>query len=270
MIPFARVREWLEPVAARLPQPPLAVNRHTLRVPELREELDGFCIAQVSDLHVGDDHWGPQQAEEASQVIREARPDVIVNTGDYLEGIPPWDRVERVLSLFTVKQPYPHRNLAILGNHDYVAGEEAVAELRRHLERVGIELLENQAVCVQRGGAGVSFVGMTDEAPGFEDATRDLLSADGPRVVLIHEPDLAERLPYGSANLALSGHTHGGQIAIPPFEGFIVRYCCGSRYVKGIYQVNGTPLYVNQGLGCVGLPLRFRAAPEVTLITLAR
>jgi predicted MPP superfamily phosphohydrolase len=77
-------------------------------------------------------------------------------------------------------------------------------------------------------------------------------------------------LPAEVADLILSGHTHGGQVALPGLAGPTVRLLTGSRYVDGMYDVNGSPVYINRGLGCVGLPVRFRANPEVTLITLSR
>jgi predicted MPP superfamily phosphohydrolase len=256
----------LAAIAASHILPPLSVSSFEVRVRDLPTSLNGFCIAQISDLHIGEGVWGPEHAEEASRTIQDAAPDVVVNTGDFLEGTPPWTRVEEELHLFSAPVTEAHRNLAILGNHDYVAGPEAVATLEGHLAEYGIDLLENRAICVN----GVSFIGLTDEVDGFERAIEELLDSDHPRIGLIHTPDLAERLPNGSADLLLAGHTHGGQVALPFLEGYIVRAFCGSRYVQGMYRVNGNAVYVNRGLGCVGLPLRFRAAPEVTLIRLVR
>lgn len=253
-----------------IPPPALEVSRFDLRLPDLPSQLDGFCIAQVSDLHIGEGVWGPERADEASQVLREAGPDVIVNTGDFLEETPPWERVAEVAYLFGAPAQDAHRNLAILGNHDYYAGPDAVEVLKSHLDDLGIEVLENRSVCVEHHGAGITFVGITDEVPGYEDAVNQLLRADRPRIALVHVPDLAERLPSGAADLILAGHTHGGQITVPLLEGFIVRAFCGSRYVEGMYVVNANRLYVNRGLGCVGLPLRVRAAPEITILRLLR
>lgn len=264
---YPRVLTTLAQRAAQHLIPPLSITHLEVRVRDLRADLDGFTIAHISDLHVGEGVWGPEHAEEASEAIQFEAPDVVVNTGDFLEGTPPWYRVEEELHLFSAPVTEAHRNLAILGNHDYITGPESVETLKSHLDGYGIEVLENQAVRVKDG---VSFVGITDEVDGFERGVEELLSAPHPRIGLVHEPDLAERLPVDSADLLMSGHTHGGQITTPWLEGHIVRIFCGSRYVEGMYRVNGNPLYVNRGLGCVGLPLRVRAAPELTFVRLRR
>jgi predicted MPP superfamily phosphohydrolase len=106
--------------------------------------------------------------------------------------------------------------------------------------------------------------------PGFDRAVEDVLASSRPRIALVHEPEVAERLPWGAADLVLCGHTHGGQITLPGLEPFIVRRFAKTKYVEGIYQIQGMPVYVNRGLGTTGLPIRFRARPEVALITLVR
>ena len=266
-MPYPTVITDLAERAGNLLLPPLGITRLEVHVEGLAVELDGFTIAHISDLHVGKGVWGPEHAEEASRRIQSEAPDVVVNTGDFLEGTPPWSRVEEEMHLFAAPATDAHSNLAILGNHDYVAGESAVEILKVHLEGCGIDVLENRSICVK---SGVSFIGITDEVDGFERGVEELLAAGRPRVGLIHMPDLAERLPPRSADLLLAGHTHGGQITVPFLEGYIVRTFCGSRYVEGRYEVNGNLLFVNRGLGCVGLPLRIRAAPELTFISLQR
>ena len=73
-----------------------------------------------------------------------------------------------------------------------------------------------------------------------------------------------------AVDLVLAGHSHGGQIAIPGLTRRIVHLFNGSRYVDGFYMVNGNRVYVNRGLGATGLPVRFRAAPELTILQLVR
>lgn len=258
----------LAPILGRAPIPPLVVTRFDLRLPDLPEPLSGFTIAQISDLHVGGGVWEPQHVGEVSRLLHEEAPDVIVNTGDFLVGDPDWEAVADVVPRLTL--PAPHWNLAVLGNHDYATGDEAANTLSVRLAGHGVDVLENRATCVPRDGAGVSFVGMTVDAPGFDRAIEALTSVRMPRVVLIHKPNLAERLPFGCADLVLAGHTHGGQIVLPGLRGPTVRAFCGSRYSGGTYRVNGNLMYINRGLGCVGVPVRFRAPPEVTLIRLRR
>lgn len=265
---FDAVRPIVAGIAQRFPVPSLDVNRVRVPVCDLPEALNGFTIAQISDIHVGEGDWGPQHLQEAADVLRHENPDIVVNTGDFLDREPPLGRVQGVAGRLTL--PGENRNFAVLGNHDYDAGEEIVVRLKRELEQAGIRVLENQLVCVHRSDAGISLVGLETEAPGWDEAVRKLEASGRPRIVLIHVPDCAERLPGGIADLILTGHTHGGQISFPGLEKQTVQKMCGSRYVEGMYKVNGSPVYVNRGLGCVGLPMRFRANPEVTFFTLAR
>jgi predicted MPP superfamily phosphohydrolase len=265
-------RLWLAQTLARygMGQPRLEVKRVEVSVTNLPPALNGFCIAQASDLHVGEGAWGPSQLSVAAQAIRQAHPDVIVITGDFVCGHPPLGRVvaaiEDLLSAGDAAKQVP--GLAVFGNHDHYAGEEMVEGLAERLGELGVRVLANEAVCVERDGGGVSFVGLSAYVPGFEAGLEALCATGRPRVALVHEPDLVERLPHDAADLALSGHTHGGQILIPGLKGPVVHAFCGSRYLDGMYRVNGTPLYVNRGLGNAGLPLRVRARPEVTLIRL--
>jgi predicted MPP superfamily phosphohydrolase len=160
--------------------------------------------------------------------------------------------------------------LVVFGNHDFYAGDEVVAQLAAALEARGVNVLNNRATCVERDGSGVSFVGLAPEAPGFEDALRVVEESPRSTVVLLHDPDTAELVPWGAADLVLAGHTHGAQIALPGLKRWTVRHFSGSHYVSGLCRINGNPVYVNRGLGYTGLPIRFRANPELTIVRLER
>jgi uncharacterized protein len=252
----------------------LDVSTLDVRIAHLPPGLEGFTIAQVSDLHVGAaTHWVPRWAGEAGEAVRRANVDVVVNTGDFYWKQPPAVKARAYAVKFMLhKRGVDSRavNLAILGNHDYYAPVQLRNELVHELEESGINVLTNEAVCVPRGSDGISFVGLTDEEDSFERGIHVLQSCSRPRVALVHKPDLAEKLPRGAADLVLAGHTHGGQFTLPGLEETIVRHGCGSNYVEGLYTINDMPVYVNRGLGCTGLPVRFRARPEVTLIHLTR
>jgi predicted MPP superfamily phosphohydrolase len=254
-------------------KPDLDVTRIVVPVPDLPESLDGFCIAHVSDIHVGDGEWLPFHIEEVSVAIQRERPDVVVNTGDYLVGEPDIDKVSEIAALLLIPSPAGQvgpANIGILGNHDYYAGDEIVDGLVGALGKLGVCILTNGTVCVTRDGAGVSFAGLVGSEPGFEDAAMALSKAPVPRVALLHEADEGERLGRGAVDLVLAGHSHGGQIAIPGITGWIVRHMNGSHYIDGSYRINGNPMYVNRGLGNTGLPIRFRAAPELAFLRLVR
>lgn len=253
--------------------PRLEITRLHVRVPQLPVDLDGFTIAHISDLHVGIGDWEPPWMEEVASALTAERADIVVNTGDYLQGVPPAAKAlahaERLLLPESEALQGP-RNLAVLGNHDYYAGEEAVHGLRAGLEALGVRVLANEMLSISRGGSPVVVAGLDGQAPGFDETSTLLREASAPRIVLMHEAELAERLARGTADLVLAGHTHGGQIALPGLTPLIVRRFNGSKFIAGWYHVNGNRLYINRGLGCTGLPLRFRARPEVTFFRLRR
>jgi predicted MPP superfamily phosphohydrolase len=105
--------------------------------------------------------------------------------------------------------------------------------------------------------------------PRFDAAIAALLDAPRPRIVLIHEPDLAGWLPARGVDLVLAGHTHGGQATLPFLERVIVRAFARSHFVEGWYSVNDNLMYVNRGLGFTGYPLRVRVRPEVAIFRLS-
>ncbi len=248
----------------------------TLEIPiaGLPVALDGFTIAHVSDLHVGSaTHWIPRWAPEAADAVRRAKVDVVVNTGDFFWKDPPAAKARAYASLFirADRGVDSHTvNFAILGNHDYYVPLETRRSLTDHLHDSGITVLTNEAVCLQRGSAGISLVGLTDEEDSFERGLAMLQTSARPRIALVHVPDLVEKIPRGAADLVLAGHTHGGQFTLPFLEQHIVRYGCGSNYVEGLNTINEMPVYINRGLGYTGFPVRFRARPEVALVRLVR
>jgi uncharacterized protein len=252
----------------------LDISTFDVKLPGLPAAFDGFIIAQVSDLHVGEaTHWVPPWAHEAAEAIRRAQADIVVNTGDFIWKDPPAAKARAYAGKFLRAEPGVDShavNFAILGNHDYYVPPETRRQLADELNASGITVLNNEAVCLSRGSDGISLVGLTDEENSFERGLEALQTAARPRIALVHIPDLVEKIPYGAADLVLSGHTHGGQFTLPFLERRIVRYGCGSNYVEGLNTINHMPVYVNRGLGYTGFPVRFRARPEVTLIRLVR
>jgi predicted MPP superfamily phosphohydrolase len=259
-------------IARRL-APSLRVSRLDVAIPSLPEELDGCRIAHISDLHVGSHQWLPLHLDEVAATLREFDPDVVVNTGDYLQEDPPLAKVGAIAARLVIPSPPGldgPANIAVLGNHDYYAGEEKVTDLKRLLGDLGIRVLINEQLELLFRERPLTIAGLNGQEPGLEETVVRLAKASPPRIVLVHEPELAQRLPPRSAELVLAGHTHGGQIRIPLLTNLIVRRFAGSNYAESRYLVNENPIYVNHGLGNTGLPFRFRARPEVTLFRLAR
>lgn len=250
--------------------PSLEVTAFDVPVRDLPATLHEATVAQVSDLHVGPGAWVPAHWQRAAAAVRAGRPDLVVATGDFLQWEPPPEKARRIFEPFlggTADHGFPE-HVAILGNHDYYAGEAIVDALVCELQGEGVQVLTNQAKAVRLRGGELTLIGLTGYRPGLEPAIATLAGLPRPRIVLVHEPDLAVRLPAGSADLVLAGHTHGGQLTLPGLQPFIVRRFCGSDFPEGWFTVNDNPMYVNRGLGMTGYPIRFRARPEVTFLRL--
>jgi predicted MPP superfamily phosphohydrolase len=253
--------------------PRLQVTRHAVTVAGLPPELNGFTVVQVSDLHVGPGSWAPPNWRDAALEVRAGEADIVANTGDFLQWEPPPEKARRVFEQFlpgSGRGSDPALAIAILGNHDYYAGEAVVRSLEDELAGEGVHVLTNDIRSVSHAGGELTVAGLTIFRPGLDEAIERLLKSARPRIVLVHNPDEARLLPAGCADLVIAGHTHGGQITLPWLEPFIVRRFCGSQFVEGWYRVNDNPLYVNRGLGCTGYPVRFRARPEVSIFRLTR
>jgi predicted MPP superfamily phosphohydrolase len=157
---------------------------------------------------------------------------------------------------------------AVLGNHDhYTDGELTTRAFRRR----GINVLENANTNLRRGGDTLQLIGVDDWGWGKSDWGRALHGIDRtrPTVLLSHEPAVFEMPQTGGLSLILSGHTHGGQISLP-FIGTPARHVREFKYVRGLYEREGTQLYVSRGTGLTGLPVRFGARPEIAVLRLRR
>ena len=140
------------------------------------------------------------------------------------------------------------------------------------MEANGLPLLVNESVRIERDNQHLILAGLDDVAwgkPNLSQAVPE--NPDAPVLLMVHEPDYVTRMmmhPRGKlVDLVLSGHTHGGQIRFPGLPPLALPPM-GKLYPEGHYFVGQTQLYVNRGIGTVGLPLRFNCPPEITVATL--
>ncbi|MFO0599667.1 MAG: metallophosphoesterase [Myxococcaceae bacterium] len=223
---------------------------------------DGLRIAQISDIHVG--CMTPEtRVRGAIETINALQPDLVVLTGDFVTAS---------------KQPVPlvgeqlaglsAPTIAVLGNHDHFVDPVNVSKT---LDRCGYAVLQNEHAVLRPRGVKLTVFGVDDGGTRNDDVheTFDGAAREGSRLVLTHNPTTVRKLPAGEGLVCLSGHTHGGQIVIPPVTD-AVSTALGQPYVRGRYVVNGNQLYVNKGLG-FGRNHEFLhhgSEPEVALITL--
>lgn len=232
--------------------------------------LDGYTIAQLSDLHVGV-FVGERELAAGLDLVRSARPDLIVLTGDLVDHDPSFAPVLGRFARRLVELGARDGVVAIPGNHDYYAGVDVVIET---LRRAGVRVLRNDALTIGDRGGAFALLGVDDvwaarggQGPGADlDAALRDVPADLPRVLLCHNPEYFP-CAAGRVDLQLSGHTHGGQV------NFLVRpadLVLDHGYVAGHYVREGSQIYVNRGLGTAGPPARVGAPPEVSRIVLTR
>lgn len=235
--------------------------RFEIPIDGLPPAFDGFRIAQLSDLHLG---WpfAMRNTRRAVSWVREQRPDLVAVTGDFVRH----ETDPRSLQTALAGLEASHGVYAVFGNHDYWDDLQA---LEQTLAGLGIEVLRNERRPVGIAGEQISLVGIDciwESRQDIELAMRGVPNGET-AIVLAHEPDIANDVAASGARLQLSGHTHGGHIAMPGLGPlFLPRH--GLRYARGLVRTGGMWLYVSRGLG--GYPLRLGSAPEVTELTLKR
>jgi predicted MPP superfamily phosphohydrolase len=241
------------------------VKRLRIELPRLPAALDGTTIAQLTDLHLGPTL---QRAWLADVVRRtnELHPDVIAITGDLVDG--------SVDQLRDIVAPIAQLRARwgvyfVTGNHEYYSGVE---EWMQELERLGVRVLRNERVSIGTAEASFDLAGIDDHmgagmAPGHGPDLRKALAGRDPSralVLLAHEPRGLDEASAAGVGLQLSGHTHGGQFW--PWK-WVVRLAM--RYAEGLHRHGDTWIYVSDGTGFWGPPLRLGTTPEITLVTLA-
>lgn len=222
-----------------------------------------MTIAYASDFHAGAT-TNPALLRAACAALRAAAPDVLLLGGDFVTHDP---SAVDALAAELGSLPAPLGRFAVLGNHDWWAGAPRVVQ---GLEAAGITVLVNQSARLPAPFDGVWICGLDDHWSGRPDAAAAVAGADGIRVMLMHAPSGLLDLGHERFDVALCGHTHGGQIALPggipivvPFGPLSRRYCRG-RFSLG----DGRTLIVSVGLGCVVVPFRLFAAPEILVCQL--
>jgi predicted MPP superfamily phosphohydrolase len=140
------------------------------------------------------------------------------------------------------------------------------------MDSFGLPILVNQFVQIERGAHVIAVGGLQDWEFGIPNIQLSTpTDPEIPTIVMVHEPDFADPLNSATYNrridLLLSGHTHGGQVILPGLKPLNLPPN-GQHYPHGHYSLPNLQLYVNRGLGTVGVPFRFNCPPELTLATL--
>lgn len=257
---------WTWRVATSVPgNDALKLNtiRTQIEIPQATRPLASLRIVHLSDLHLSGTLSKSFYRRAIDAAIAE-RPDAIVLTGDLVEAEECLDWVDELFRPLAEAAP----SWFVLGNHDgYLRRPEALVE---RLEQAGLVSLMGKRERVQLAGWTIELLG--DSAPWFagfpasaertagrEEETVDLT------IALMHTPDRWAAARKLGVDLALAGHTHGGQIRIPVFGPLFCPSRHGSRYSRGWFLSQGQRMFVSQGVAGV-IPVRFLCPPEVVRI----
>lgn len=240
---------------------------------EIPSEFDGFTIVQVSDLH--NKRFGSEQKVLLS-AIEEAKPDVILITGDIVDrrrfDMEP--ALELVVGATKIAPVY-----YVSGNHEAWSGQYDT--LRTVFEDAGAYILDDAAVTLKRSNEKITLLGLSDpdfftdsylegtDTTHMEAQLKEWSQTEGFTVLLSHRPELIELYARYNIDLVFSGHAHGGQFRLgalgglyAPDQGFF------PKYTSRNYLVKGTTMFVSRGLGNSLFPVRLFNQPELVVVEL--
>jgi predicted MPP superfamily phosphohydrolase len=236
-----------------------------LPIPDLPEELDGFRLLHISDLHARR-RWDPAYDELIARVQANP-PDLIAYTGDFLENKHDDRRVLPLVRRLVNSLKSRLGAVTILGNHDGDLMGPPLASLN-------LTLVDHRRLKLHSGSATLEIIGVAGvERKDFDPVFLHSLGSKGPRTVRIalsHYPDLVRKSRFLQADLFLAGHTHGGQICLPGGIPIIRHDSLPAKMISGIHRVYDTWLVSNPGLGFSSVPVRLYCPAQVIEIRLRK
>jgi predicted MPP superfamily phosphohydrolase len=244
---------WIEPER-------IIVRRVPVSLTDWPADMPGLVIGHLSDLHC-DSESALDRTHRAVRLLMAQSPRVVFLTGDFVTSHgEQW--APRCADALAPLASVPCGAYAVRGNHDWWTGSAEIVE--RELTRVGITFLSNSASRLRPLGnvwvAGVESLTTKRES---DEAALAGVPEDAVRFLLVHEPDFADAVTQ-RVSLQLSGHSHGGQIRL---FGRALHTPAGARkYISGVYHTDRHPLYVTNGVGMIGIPMRLGCPPEVSCV----
>lgn len=244
----------------------LVVKRDTITLGENNDNK--VKIVQFSDTQLGE-YYTLEDLEKAVNKINKLNADLVVFTGDLIDNASKYEDLYNVSEVLGKIQSNIGK-YAIYGNHDIGGG--AIRYYANIMSEAGFTLLVNESDTIKVNDKTITMFGGDDALMGNHDSikTMDGISNDNTNILLIHEPDLIDKYNEYPIDLALSGHSHGGQVYIP-FYGPIKSTLLAEKYNKGFYYMDNerdTTLYVSSGLGNTKVPFRFLNIPEIKVFNL--
>ena len=235
----------------------IEVRHNHIRLPKIPKAFDGFVILHLSDLHV-DMNQGAM--EHLRGILQEIKYDLCVFTGDYRgKSFGPYE--EALLGMARVCAELRKPQYGVLGDHDTI-------RMTPGLEEIGIRMLLNESITIERDNQHIYLAGIDDAhfygADNIEKAASEI-PRDEFSILLSHTPEIYRQAAYADFDLLLSGHTHGGQICLPSRIPLTLNSVLPRHMGSGAWKYNDMIGYTSVGAGSSIVPARFNCPPEITL-----
>jgi hypothetical protein len=235
----------------------IEVRHNHIRLPKIPKAFDGFVILHLSDLHV-DMNQGAM--EHLRGILQEIKYDLCVFTGDYRgKSFGPYE--EALLGMARVCAELRKPLYGVLGDHDTI-------RMTPGLEEIGIRMLLNESITIERDNQHIYLAGIDDAhfygADNIEKAASEI-PRDEFSILLSHTPEIYRQAAYADFDLLLSGHTHGGQICLPGRIPLTLDSVLPRHMGSGAWKYNDMIGYTSVGAGSSIVPARFNCPPEITL-----
>lgn len=244
----------------------IKVEKLSLEIKDLPPSFESLKILHLSDIHFK--KFGRKE-KKILKILNELNPDFIFITGDIIDvRTKDFESCHKFLE--ELSRNYEARIFAVYGNHDHQNRNFNL--FNDFLEKSKIEILNNQAKKIEKDGDFIYLIGVDDPHLEYDDIEQAMkgIEKNTPKILIAHSPEIFRKIKEKDIDLVLVGHTHGGQINIPPFSHLALPLRYDKKYKNGLFEENSTYLYVNRGIGETLLPIRINAFPEVALITLLK
>jgi uncharacterized protein len=259
------------------------IKKHAIKIDDLPEELKGLRIVQFNDIHCGP-FMEIDQMSKYCNIINSLSPDLILIPGDITNSSA--SEVHPFINAFKyLKSKYG--TFVTLGNHDYFSNPDYIAG--KISSDTNFKMLRNDSEILTINGKKLIILGVEDTrnsgaqpSPLILKYVDESLSKSSqyaakqeidfkstPKLMLCHKPYYFKEMLDKNIDLILSGHTHGGQVVLARVGELNLSIAAAvSPYISGLYQEKKSKMYISDGIGTVGMPIRLNCPPEITILTL--